>query len=159
MKIKVEINNLSQYPIQDSFLTKAVKMTLGFSYFKYLESKNIIVSVALVSPQRIKQLNKTYKKRNEVTDVLSFAEYRNEKELKQVKNKDIFLGEIILCYNDIEKYACKTGRDTKQELAKTVSHGLLHLLGWQHSKEMFQLQDSVGISMSDKYKKYKDTKI
>ncbi|HHD92673.1 MAG TPA: hypothetical protein ENL06_03610, partial [Candidatus Portnoybacteria bacterium] len=78
MEIKVEINNLSQSPIQDSFLTKAVKMTLRFNYFKYLENKNIIVSIALVSPQRIKQLNKTYKKRNEVTDVLSFAEYRNE---------------------------------------------------------------------------------
>lgn len=143
MKLKVETNNLSQAPIQNSFLSEVIKKTLAFNNFQYLDKKDIVVSVALISSQEIKRLNKTYRKKNSITDVLSFAEYKSEKELKQIGDKNIFLGEIILCYNDIEKYAQKKSKSVKQEVARTISHGLLHLLGFQHSKKMFQLQDAI----------------
>lgn len=143
MKLKVETNNLSQAPVQNAFLFKVIKETLAFNDFRYLNEKNIVVSVALISSQEIKRLNKTYRKKNSITDVLSFAEYKSEKELKQIGDKNIFLGEIILCYNDIEKYAQEKSKSVKQEVAKVISHGLLHLLGFQHSKKMFQLQDAV----------------
>ena len=60
--------------------------------------------------------------------------------LKKIKEKDIFLGEMILCFSDISDYAKKNKRSVKKELAEVAIHGFLHLSGLDHGKEMFQLQ-------------------
>ena len=79
----------------------------------------------------------------QLTDVLSFAEYKSLAALKKANEKEIFLGELILCYNDIKEYAEMNRRNVKRELATVVSHGLLHLLSFSHGSRMFRLQDAV----------------
>ncbi len=82
-----------------------------------------------------------------MTDILSFASYKNIKEIKKAEENPpaggVFLGELILCYDDIKDYAKKNGLNFKEELARTVSHGILHLLGFHHGKKMFSLQDKI----------------
>lgn len=143
MKLLVEINNLSTCRIGEDFFVKTIKKTLKTSGYDFLRSKNVSVSVALVAPAEIKRLNKIYRQKNSVTDILSFAEYKSRAALEKVGDKAIFLGELILCYNDIKEYARKNKEDVKQELAKVVSHGLLHLLGFSHGPRMFRLQSVV----------------
>ena len=109
----------------------------------FLAEKEILVSVALVSSEEIKKLNKTYRKKNAVTDILSFCEYKNQKAIREAGDNSIFLGELVLCYNDIKEYALKNQKDFSRELAKVVSHGALHLLGFSHSPKMFYLQEKV----------------
>jgi len=143
MKLILEINNLAKSPIKRAFFQAVVKKTLAGSGYDFLKNKNISVSLAIVSKAEIKKINKTYRKKNEPTDILSFAEYKNVKELKAAKGKEIFLGELILCYDDIKEYSKKRGLVLKRELAVVFAHGILHLLGFRHGKEMFEIQDKM----------------
>ncbi len=143
MEVDIFINNLVQAPVQEDWLKKSLLQTLKLDEFDYLQNRKIEISLALVSPQEIKRLNKIYRAKDEVTDILSFAEYEDEKSVQTSQNLNLFLGELVLCYDDIKKYVQKKKLNLKQELAKVVSHGLLHLLGWQHSEKMFRYQTKI----------------
>lgn len=141
--ITIDFNNLSQSPIQKKFLEKVALETIKKSGFLDASKKNILLSFAAVSKEEIKNLNKDYRKKNKSTDVLAFAEYGNQNELKKVVDKNVFLGEIVLCYNDIADYSKKYKLDLKRELQKVVSHGVLHLLGFRHGKKMYKIQEEI----------------
>ena len=68
---------------------------------------------------------------------------KNIEAIKAHKGKEIFLGEIILCYDDIKAYARKNGLSVKKELTRVFLHGILHLLGFRHGKAMFALQNKL----------------
>ena len=147
MKLTLEINNIAKSPIRDVFFNSIARKTLKNSAFNFLNppagGKNISISVALVDAKEIKKINKIYRHKNETTDILSFAEYKSPKEMKAVVDKELFLGELVLCYDYIKKYAEKRETKLDQELANAVSHGILHLLGFRHGKKMFQIQDKI----------------
>jgi len=147
MKLNLEINNLAKIPIKKDFFEAVAKKILENSGDKFLNppagGKNISLSLAIVSKEEIKKLNKIYRKKNEPTDVLSFAEYKNIAEMRKIRDKNIFLGEVILCYDDIKEYASKKGINIKQELAAVTAHGILHLLGMRHGKRMFGIQEKM----------------
>ena len=136
MKINLEVNNLAKNPFKETFFLAVAKKTFNESGLNFLEKKNIAISLAIVSEKEIQKLNKKYRKIDKPTDVLSFAECASAKELKRWKEQELFLGEIILCYDDIRKYAVKERLKLKKEVAKVFAHGLLHLLGFQHGKNL-----------------------
>ncbi|HRZ95899.1 MAG TPA: rRNA maturation RNase YbeY [Candidatus Moranbacteria bacterium] len=138
--LKVEFNNLSKSPIRKIFLEKIAGETIIKSGVLDAKKKEISISFADVGEEKIKNLNKNFRKKNSPTDVLTFAEYGNQGEIKKIVDKKIFLGEIILCYNDIAKYCKKNKLVLEKELAKVVSHGVLHLLGFRHGKKMYKIQ-------------------
>ncbi len=88
---------------------------------KYKIKKEI--SVALLSPEEIKKLNKVYRQKNKVTDVLSF----------NLEDKNI-LGEIVICLEQAKKQAIEKNKSIKSELKLLLLHGTLHLLGYDHEK-------------------------
>lgn len=144
--IEIDFNNISKSPIKKSFLEKIVLKTIARSGVLEFEEKKISLSFACVSKEEMKNLNKNYRKKNMPTDVLSFAEFKNQKEIRKYFSKKrelAFLGEIILCYNDIADYCRKNKLDIKKETAKVISHGILHLLGFRHGKKMFKIQDGI----------------
>ncbi|PLX25691.1 rRNA maturation RNase YbeY [Candidatus Parcubacteria bacterium] len=81
------------------------------------------ISIALVLPKEIKKLNKVYRRKDKVTDVLSFS----------LDSKDI-LGEIIICLSQAKKQAKEKKQSIKSELQLLTVHGTLHLLGYDHEK-------------------------
>jgi len=142
MKLSLEINNTTQSPVADDFFQKVaeetfVKLNLEASL------PSVSISLALVNPEEIRKINKEHRQKDSVTDILSFAEYANLDEIKKAVDKEIFLGELILCYDDIKEYAEKEGIKLEKELANVVSHGILHLLGFAHGEEMFAVQNKV----------------
>lgn len=143
MNISIEFNNKTESPIADDFLVLVAQKTIEFSGYDFLEKKNISISMAAVSEGEIRELNREYRKNDNVTDILSFCEYETSEELKAIKEEDVFLGELILCYNDIKKYAEEKGIELQQEIANVFSHGVLHLLGFSHGKEMFSIQKKI----------------
>ncbi|PJA86699.1 MAG: rRNA maturation RNase YbeY [Candidatus Moranbacteria bacterium CG_4_9_14_3_um_filter_42_9] len=149
MKLTLEINNLTKSPIQKAFFKAVAEKTLEKSGYKFLNppagGKNISVSLAIVGKAEMKKLNKTYRKKNESTDILSFAEYKNIQEIKAAKETELFLGELILCYDDIKEYTRKYGLNFQKETGAVVSHGILHLLGFRHGKKMFGIQKDSSI--------------
>ncbi len=103
------------------------------------------LTVIFVPPARIRRLNKRYRGKDRPTDVLSFAgTYPGH------------LGDLVLCPQVIKKQAKEHGLTFKLELAYMLLHGVLHLLGYDHeesaraAKTMFELQDKIFESLSDK---------
>ena len=145
MKLEIEINDRAKNRLNRKKINKAIKETLKLGSF--LMSKNVSISLANVSEEEIKKLNKIYRHKNTATDVLSFAEYKNQKALAAAGDKNLFLGEIILCYNNIKQYSRENKINLDEELTRVVSHGMLHLLGFSHGKRMLAVQEKV---VSDK---------
>ncbi|MBU0645972.1 rRNA maturation RNase YbeY [Patescibacteria group bacterium] len=105
--------------------------------------KDFQVSLAFVSPARIKILNRDYRGQNRVTDVLSFAFQKASS-----AQADQLLGEILICYPQAKKNAQADGLPVQQEINRLIIHGLLHLFGFQHhtakkAEQMFKLQEQI----------------
>lgn len=143
MELSVEINNIAKSPVRNDFFAAVAKETIKKSREKKLGNKKISISIALVGEKKIKEINKIYRKKNEITDVLSFSEYPNPKELARAKEKNLFLGELIICYDDIRKHVRRQKIKTREELARVISHGTLHLLGFKHGEKMFAIQNMI----------------
>lgn len=102
------------------------------------------IEVVVVGETEIKSLNAQYRGKKAVTDVLSFAWQENG-----LKNgSDDLLGQIYLCYPRITRQAKDFGVTAKEEFARMLVHGLLHLVGYDHAQKkeadlMFGLQEQV----------------
>lgn len=147
-RIEVEVNNKTKSPMADDFFVTVAEKTIAESDLDLLAGgKNISISVALVSEKEMQELNKQCRQKDSVTDILSFWEYSSIEEIENVmKNsptEGLFLGELILCYDDIVKYAKKEKIELREELANVFSHGILHLLGFEHGSEMFAIQNKI----------------
>jgi len=93
-----------------------------------LKDKNVEVSLNLVGETKIRGLNKKYRGKNEVTDVLSFP-----LEETRLKKYDILpLGDIFICLPFAVKEAKRQDISLKKELAWLTVHGFLHLSGYDH---------------------------
>ncbi len=146
MQLKIEINNLAKSPVEKKLPKTITKSAIKKSGYAFLRNKTISLSFAWVTETEIKKINYAYRHKNKATNVLSFCEYEKLAELKKNQEKEIFLGEIILCYNFIEAIAKKNSAQEegaiKRELAKVIAHGVLHLLCFRHGKKMFAIQDA-----------------
>ena len=83
--------------------------------------EKLFVNVILISPNKIRKINNNYRKKNKITDVLSFRYHRE-------------IGEIYICYAQAKKQAKENGLSTQQELTTLLIHGLLHVAGYHHEK-------------------------
>jgi len=126
----IEINNLTKFNLDEKKLKGIIKKVL------IGKLKKNDLSVAFVNPGAIKNLNRKYRKKNRITDVLSFAEFKNlKKELKIKKIRErVILGEIIICPQEVDKNAKKFKSKFENELYRVLIHGILHLLGYDHEK-------------------------
>ncbi len=107
------------------YLESKVKLINGS--LSFIKNKKISFSILLGGHEEIKKLNKIYRKKNKSTDVLSFPFYEI-KNLKKIKNKNIYLGDVILNFYKIDK------KNFKRNFNKLWIHGFLHLLGYRHRK-------------------------
>ena len=92
------------------------------------EKKKILFSLSLSDNQKIRKLNKKFRKKNKPTDVLSFP-YND----KEGKNK-FYLGDIIISYNYMNQPKNISNLNFKNKVVKIFIHGFLHLLGFDHKK-------------------------
>ncbi len=79
------------------------------------------------------------------TDVMSFPMDELRPGREGVEPEEGVLGDIVLCPTVAEKQAREAGHATEEELLLLTTHGILHLLGFDHAepaeeKEMFELQ-------------------
>ena len=81
------------------------------------------ISIALVAEKDIKELNRVYRKKNKITDVLSFE-----------LDNDYILGEVLICPEQARRQAKQKKQSYKSELQLLTVHGILHLLGYDHEK-------------------------
>lgn len=92
-------------------------------------SKGAELSIALVGEDKIRELNATYRGKDSVTDVLSFASEAFEEEAEEVPQ---LLGDVVICPSVAARQAQEYGQTFNQEMALLLTHGILHLLGYDH---------------------------
>ena len=94
--------------------------------FRFL-NKKVYLTLLLSNNQNIKILNNKFRKKNKHTDILSFPSGQKIKNLKK-----IYLGDIIISYNYMNKPKDLTNFEFKKKTIKIFIHGYLHLLGYNH---------------------------
>lgn len=142
MKLNLEINKKVACPFSEKFFKSVVEKTIELSGYRFLSSKSTTLSLAIIGDNEMKKINRQFRKKNCPTDVLSFPNYK-EKELIKEKNRELFLGEILLSFPYIKKSAKMRDIKINEELISVVSHGVLHCLGFSHGKKMFEIQETV----------------
>tara|TARA_B100000963_G_C22608813_1_gene663893 strand:+ start:953 stop:1435 length:483 start_codon:yes stop_codon:yes gene_type:complete len=105
------------------------------------KKKELFCTLLLSGNVETKNLNKKFRKKNKTTDVLSFP-FQTKKELnkKLKKEKEIYLGDIIINLNKI-----KSKKEIKKfliEFDRLWIHGLVHLFGYQHERDKDYLKMS-----------------
>ncbi len=96
--------------------------------YKFL-NKKINLTLLLSNNKNIKKLNKTFRNKNEPTDILSFPINKKIKISNQT-----YLGDIIISFNFMNNPKSQNSKLFKEKLIKTFIHGFLHLLGFDHVK-------------------------
>ena len=145
MKVYFKLNN------QTSSYKPTVKLLFEIAVKEVGAPQNISANLALVGERKIKQLNKTYRNIDKVTDVLSFPMVDNFDQIESEQDFDIGLcnvGDIYINLQRAQQQAAEYGHSLKREFCFLALHGFLHLLGYDHiekqdEKVMFELQDKI----------------
>jgi len=95
---------------------------------KIFLQKNIEITVLLTNSKRMKFLNHKFRRKNKDTDVLSFPNQRPLFYESKIINKNIYLGDIALSFD----YINKQHERFDFYLKKILIHGFLHLIGHNH---------------------------
>lgn len=152
MKVIVRYTKEVPVPLGGIFLKQVTEETLRRVPFPTLWEKTVVsLNAVAVSEEKIRELNRTYRGKDRSTDILSFGEYVDRRTLEEDVEPEIFLGEIFFCYDYIVAGAREDGVTVEHETIYVFSHGVLHLLGYNHEKEMFTLQDKVTESLMKQY--------
>lgn len=109
-------------------------------------SQRVSVSVTFVSSEEIKELNRIYRNKDEVTDVLSFPQYDDLRDA--VNQEEILLGDVVICTEQALLQADDFGHAPERELVYLFVHSLYHLMGYDHmeetgQEEMRQLEEGI----------------
>ena len=98
---------------------------------KFLKNKKITFTILLTSSLNMKKLNKKFRNQNKSTDVLSFP-FLSSSNLKFTKQKKFYIGDVATSYEIINSRSKK--KNFFLEFDKAWVHGLLHLIGYNHTK-------------------------
>ena len=88
------------------------------------------INVIFVDDKRIHRLNKSYRHKDEPTDVLSFS-YLDRLDPSATPT----LGEVFISVPTARKQAPLYKNDLNQEIEKLIVHGVLHIFGYDHETE------------------------
>ena len=97
--------------------------------FRFL-NKRVYLTLLLSNNKKIKDLNRKFRNKNKHTDVLSFPFEQKKRNLKE-----IYLGDIIISFNYMNKPKDLNSKEFKRKTIKIFIHGFLHLIGYDHIKE------------------------
>lgn len=133
--------NLCEESYEKQFL-EIIKATL-----KYLRiDDDVELSCLLVNDEKIHEINRDYRDIDRSTDVISFALEDNEQ--FYVEGMPRSLGDIFISIDHAKGQSKEYGHSLKREMCFLFTHGLLHLLGYDHMNEddeqvMFSLQNDI----------------
>jgi len=93
---------------------------------------DVELGLVITSQERVQQLNKSYRGKDEPTDVLAF--YMTSADFIEPPDGVRHLGEVIISYPQAVIQAEEHHHSIKKELTILIIHGVLHLLGYDHEE-------------------------
>ncbi len=139
--MSVEVNNESNVPVDEA----AIQRLITFALDSLHVHPDAEVAVVFVDEAAMEQLHVQWMDEPGPTDVLSFP----MDELRPGREGDVtpagLLGDVVLCPEVAAQQARAAGHSTAEEMLLLTTHGILHLLGYDHAepeeeREMFELQ-------------------
>jgi probable rRNA maturation factor len=139
--MSVEVNNESGIPADESEIVACARHVLA----QMRVHAQAELSVVLVDEAAMEQLHVQWMDEPGPTDVLSFPMDELRPGSQDDDSPPGLLGDVVLCPQVAQKQAITAGHSTQEELLLLTTHGILHLLGYDHAepdeeKEMFELQ-------------------
>ncbi len=135
----VEITNRSGALVPESQMVSL--LDFGIEYMEF--NPQCDISLTFVNPQEMEELHIKWMDEPGPTDVLSFP-----MDMPESKDDVVTLGDIVIAPAVAERQALAAGHSTEQEIFILATHGLLHILGYDHAdpdeeKVMFALQEKI----------------
>ena len=146
-----EIFNNTNNDINTSELEDYIKYVV-----KELDIENAVFNIIFIDNEEIREINREYRNVDRETDVISFA---LEDNMDVVYEDFRLLGDIYISYEKAVEQAELYNHSVKREVFFLATHGILHLLGYDHMEEddekvMFgkqnELLDGYGITRESK---------
>lgn len=133
MEINILVDEGVEADLELSWLEAIARKVLAAEDVGARTEMGLVIS----SGERVRELNRDYRGRDEPTDVLAFSAREEADGLPPfIPPPDgvLHLGEVIISYPQALIQAEEHGHPLKKELAILLIHGLLHLLGYDHEK-------------------------
>ena len=134
MIIEINYDEIEKLPKEESLIKTVIETVLKEE--KIIQ--NLEIYVTLTNNEQIHKTNKETRNVDRPTDVLSFPMFEREEIhfLKEEQKEEIdILGDIIVSIEKVKEQAIEYGHSFERELAYLVTHGMLHLLGYDHMVE------------------------
>ena len=142
--MSIEINNESAIEVDEAALQRLAVYALDAMHVH----PDAELAIVLVDEGAMEQLHVQWMDEPGPTDVLSFPMDELRPGTEEQPAPPGLLGDVVLCPQVAETQAKEAGHSTVDELVMLTTHGLLHLLGFDHAEpdektEMFTLKDTI----------------
>jgi probable rRNA maturation factor len=151
--VSIEVNNESSVQVDETALLRLATFALDFLHVH----PDAELAIVLVDEAAMEQLHVQWMDEPGPTDVLSFPMDELRPGTEDMPTPAGLLGDVVLCPQVAESQAQTAGHSTLEELLLLTTHGMLHLLGFDHAdaeeeREMFGIQRDilVGYAMSER---------
>ncbi len=115
---------------EDNYIENYIKKVLELEEVE--SDKPLYLSLLLTNNQNIRVINRDFRDKNTPTDVISFAYHETED--FNIGPYDT-LGDIIISLERVEEQAAEYNHSFKREFYYVLTHGILHILGYDHIEE------------------------
>lgn len=100
---------------------------------EYSNERDVYMSLLLTNNENIQAVNRDYRDKDQPTDVISFAYLDNEDDFQL--GPYLTLGDIVISLERVEEQAGDYNHSFKREFYYVLTHGILHLLGYDHIED------------------------
>lgn len=112
----------------------ADKKVLDASCLSGFDYKSLSFDFLFCDSVKTHEINKEYRNKDYPADIITFAIFADSEE-KFIFDGEINLGEILIALDKVVEEALRKNVTKEHELAFLISHGILHLLGFDHQTE------------------------
>jgi probable rRNA maturation factor len=92
------------------------------------------VSIWITDEAELHALNRQYRNKDSSTDVLSFGNDDGDTAFVSAPDQPRYLGDLAISFPHVVRQAEEYGHSRQRELGYLMTHGLLHLLGYDHEE-------------------------
>ena len=137
----IKANVINEYEFPFPLLKLVKKIARSVNKEEKIKGKHYL-SIIIVDNEKIHEINKKYRQIDRPTDVISFALGDGEEVLPSE------LGDIFVSFDKAKEQALEYGHSLYREVAFLITHGMFHLLGYDHQTEddekiMFKKQEEI----------------
>ena len=138
-------NIFTDWDLNEKDVIEKTRMMLEFfiltlkekSCLKNYEYESITLDIVFCDSKKTHELNRDYRDKDKPADIITFAIFADD-DMRFVFDGDINLGEIVIALDKViegvnRDISCSKNKE--QELYFLISHGLMHLLGFDHRDE------------------------